>query len=34
VAFGVLQTTVVWKLNGVLPDSVRMKSILKSWIER
>lgn len=34
VAFGILQSTVVWNLNGVLPDPVRMKSILKSWIEQ
>jgi hypothetical protein len=33
VAFGVLQATIVWNLNGVLPESVRMKSILKSWID-
>lgn len=33
VAIGVRQATIVWNFNGVLPDPIRMKSMLKSWIE-
>jgi hypothetical protein len=33
VAIGVLQTNIIWNLSGVLSESVRMKSILKSWID-